>query len=161
VPPLLIVFGVVREGTAIGTTALIGNLQRLHRNRVSVFCWLIVAAIIDAEMPLLALLVVANTSLTIENWSTALNAAEIRIENLGTLKLPLYFKDTQPSNRIHIVCDKLKIAEGGVIDAAGGGYAGGVAKGDIGAGPGGATVFCFWICFYVDTLDFSELISDN
>ena len=84
---------------------------------------------------------ITNATLTFTNWSTALRADTVTIQNNGKLQPTLCLTNTLPgnTNRVYILCSNLTVNAGGSIDATALGYAGG-RYGYIpndGTGPGG------------------------
>jgi hypothetical protein len=66
-----------------------------------------------------------NGFLMFTNWGTILTASNVLVQSNGTITLPSAFTDSQPSNRVYIVCTNLTIDAGGAIDVNYKGYAGG------------------------------------
>ena len=86
-------------------------------------------------------------SITFSNWTTRLIATNV-VLNGGTITCAgpfnSYVNDIwpvlEPSNRVHIVCDNLTVAEGAAIDVSGRGYRGGFYADSVyydAHGPGG------------------------
>ncbi len=73
---------------------------------------------------------IANATLTFTNWTTALNASEVQIRNLGILTHGVCGATTgNPTNRVYVVCSNLTVNSGGLITAKGLGYQGGPGAG--------------------------------
>lgn len=66
---------------------------------------------------------ITNATLTCSNWTTALKATNVTIQNGGRFTLPAAFINAAMSNRVHIVCTNFTIAAGGTINVNGKGYA--------------------------------------
>jgi hypothetical protein len=84
-------------------------------------------ALLTNSTPLLAGLVISNSSLTCSNWFTTINATNVAILGRGRMTLPYPFVYTNEpsgltSNRIRIACTNLLIETGGEINADGKGY---------------------------------------
>ena len=74
-----------------------------------------------------ASLTVSNAALVLSNWNTTLTVANtIWIKTNGLMTTPSAFRDTQMSNRVHLVSRDLTVDAGGRIDVSSNGFAGGV-----------------------------------
>lgn len=81
------------------------------------------SAILSSESANLSSLTLSRT-LTFTNWTTALIATNVTIQNNGIMTLPPAFTTSQMSNRVWVVCSNLTINAGGKIDVNSKGYAG-------------------------------------
>ena len=79
---------------------------------------------------------VANATVTLTNWTTALHADEVTLGVGATLTLPPAFTESQMSNRVHVVCSNFTMDVGAQIDADGKGFSGGAGIDGDGNGPG-------------------------
>lgn len=92
------------------------------------------SVLVTADTAELASLTVSNATLISSNWTTRLRATTVTLWTNGVITLPDAFTESQPSNRIHIVCNDLEVKPGGRIDADYKGFAS--ANNATGHGPG-------------------------
>lgn len=103
------------------------------------------SVLLNTSTPQLASLTLAGATLTFTNWTTALKADTVVIDNGGTLTLPGDFANDGMSNRVWIICHNFTLENGGEINANARGFAkfygpgaGGMnAGGNNGGGGGG------------------------
>ncbi len=94
-------------------------------------------ALLDSATTINSLVVGGTATLTFTNWTTVLTVAnDVTIHNGGSMTLPPAYIDGAMSNRVYLVCSNLTIDAGGKIDANAKGFAGGLAAGTAGYGPG-------------------------
>jgi len=66
---------------------------------------------------------ITNTTLTLRNWDTALQATTIRVANNGIVTCFGPFTQADISNRVYVVCSNLTVDANGSIDVSKKGYA--------------------------------------